>query len=297
MFKKLNSKISGDAQKIKQGSQDIRNAILHKSSSDTSQKKAEPANSGESTDVLKRVSSKLNSDQQRLKQSSKAVRNIIINNDLAGKKEKVPLDDIADQLQSGDLVLFAGNVGLRAVTRSYWSHVGIVIRLESGVHVIDSTIKTYDKRPGGGTQCVTLEESLACFDPFDASISVRRLGLPSDQDDGNRVETFQKTLEEFRDTVMDAKYSTNLVELLRVGVGADFSLVRNTQDAMDGTLFCSELVAAAYQALGLLPTVAEGGLAPSAYTPKMFSTEHSNLGLLQGALLGEEVFLQRPAVL
>ena len=78
-------------------------------------------------------------------------------------------------------------------------------------------------------------------------------------------------------------YESSKLEVIKAAY--DGPLGRNDEDL--SSLFCGELVAEAYQAMGLLP----GDSPSSEYVPSDFSSERS-LPLLQGARLGRETVLK-----
>lgn len=199
--------------------------------------------------------------------------------------------DLRPLLRTGDLVLFSG-VGrvsrwIQLLTRSPWSHVGLIIQLAAIDMVLlwESTtladVPDLDAgRPVRGVQLVGLRERLATYR---GRVAVRRLAPPLTL--GQR-----RKLGRFRSLVTGRPYEQRRVALFKSAW--DGPLGDNRDDL--SSLFCSELVAAAYQAIGLLPTEADGGLPASEYTPADFAQDAPRpLQLLNGAGLGPEIDIER----
>ena len=66
-----------------------------------------------------------------------------------------------------------------------------------------------------------------------------------------------------------------------------FSLFQNTHEDLS-SLFCSELVAAAYQRMGII----KSDRASNSYTPDDFSSSRDSSILSDGVELGEEVYIE-----
>lgn len=90
-----------------------------------------------------------------------------------------------------------------------------------------------------------------------------------------------ETLSQFRQEMKGRPYEEDEIELIKAAY--DGPLGRNTEDLR--SLFCSELVAEAYQRMGLLSDAQPA----NEYTPKDFSDE-GELVLLKGKL-GKEIRL------
>jgi hypothetical protein len=187
-------------------------------------------------------------------------------------------------LKTGDIVLFSGkggaSAGIKWATFSRWSHVGMVVVLPEYdlVTVWESstlaTIADMDTRaPNKGVQLVPLSARL---EQYDGEIAVRQLmNVEFAQDD-------IRALMRLRRELAGRRYEEDRIQLVRAAW--DHAFGRNTEDL--SSLFCSELVAEAYQRLGLL-----GEDKPSnEYVPADFSDKRQ-LKLLRGAL-GPEIFLK-----
>ena len=92
-----------------------------------------------------------------------------------------------------------------------------------------------------------------------------------------------EALSALRLKLRDRPYETKKLELMRAALDGPFDRLGSSEDL--SSLFCSELVAEAYQAMGILPE--HGGGKPSdEYTPGDFA---GHLALLRGATLGPVV--------
>ena len=196
----------------------------------------------------------------------------------------VAYTEIRDFLRTGDIVLYSGRQVIssiiKGITRSHWSHVGMVVRLPSiqYVTVWESTRKGTGLRDVNdgefkrGVQLVPLSDRV---DRYDGEVAIRRLtGAGLDEGD------FRRLWERRRD-LSNRPYETDLLEMIKAAWDGPFGM--NEEDL--ASIFCSELVAEAYQTLGLL----REDVPSNEYVPSDFSSERS-LRLLRGKL-GDEVFL------
>ena len=192
--------------------------------------------------------------------------------------------NIRNDLKTGDLVLFAGR-GLVSATIKYstfskWSHVGMIINMPEYdfVTVWESTTlsKAMDLEthaPRSGVQLVPLSARVRTYN---GEIAVRQLeGLEPNHIDVNG-------LMELRKEVSRRPYEQSKLELIKSAYDGPFG--HNEEDL--SSLFCSELVAEAYQRMGLLSEQKPS----NEYTPADFSQE-KDLTLTQGSL-GEEVLIK-----
>lgn len=191
--------------------------------------------------------------------------------------------EIRDKLKTGDIVLFSGKGGLSAgikwFTFSRWSHVGMVVRSELGVMLWESTTLTNVKdaesgKERKGVQLVALSERIK---KYQGEIAVRQLNKNVD-------DSALKELGKLREEVRGRPYEKNELELLK----SAYDLVLGHNDENLSSLFCSELVAEAYQRMGLLENPPKGKDS-NEYTPKDFSV-NGNLKLLVGNL-GPEIMI------
>jgi hypothetical protein len=184
-------------------------------------------------------------------------------------------------LKTGDIVLFAGRgltQGLsRWFGRSPWSHVAMVLRASD-----DAEPRLWEAvcaGPQRGTAVVRLAARLA---GFRGRISARCLNRALAPAQCERLEGLRRELAErvARRGLLDLMGAADDGWL---GAGPDM-----LGDPLDG-----ELVALAYQRLGLLDDVAHGGMPPSRYRPGRFA-EACRLELKSGYALGPELVLHDP---
>ncbi len=198
---------------------------------------------------------------------------------------------IRDVLDTGDVILFSGkggiSDGIKFFTLSKWSHVGMVYKLrdpldrEGTLFCWESTtlcnIRDADTgRLTQGVQRVELSERLErCF-AKSYEISIRKLNKPLTDD-------MLRQLNEFRHEVSGRPYERSKLELLKSAYDGMFG--ENKEDL--SSLFCSELLAEAYQRMQLLDSKKPS----NEYTPKDFSQERG-LCLLNGFALGTELSVE-----
>ncbi|MXX74350.1 MAG: hypothetical protein F4210_14775 [Holophagales bacterium] len=200
----------------------------------------------------------------------------------------VSYESIRDELRTGDIVLYSGKRPISAIiklsTFSRWSHVGIVVRLhefdfvtvwestKKGTGLLDLDSATLRK----GVQLVALSERV---ETYRGDIAFRRLsGAEFESGDYER-------LWELRRELRDKPYETDRLELVKAACDGPFGL--NEEDLR--SIFCSELVAEAYQRLGLL----DESKPSNEYVPADFSAARG-LRLLRGELGPELEVKDRP---
>lgn len=194
-------------------------------------------------------------------------------------------EDLRKSLKTGDIALFSGKGGISAgikwATNSKWSHVGMVFAAPEYDMVLlweSTTLNDLEDLDTGahmkGVQIVPLYERLK---QYDGDVAIRRLNRPLAPE---QIQDLQFLRQEFK----GRPYEQDEIELIRSAV--DVPLAKNKEDL--SSLFCSELVAEAYQRIGLLADTQEvGGLPSNEYTPKDFSSARMN-ALLNGYQLGKE---------
>ncbi len=199
-------------------------------------------------------------------------------------KPKVYDEQMRAKLKTGDVILFSGKGGISAgikwATLSRWSHVGMIVVLPEYDFVtvwesttLSSLVDLDTNVPHKGVQLVPLSSRI---DGYGGEVAVRQLNDVSfDIKD-------VKNLMELRRELAGKNYEQDKIELIKAAY--DGPLGRNAEDL--SSLFCSELVAEAYQRLGLLSEDKPS----NEYTPSDFS-EDKQLPLLEGTL-GKEVFLK-----
>jgi len=188
--------------------------------------------------------------------------------------------EIRPHLDTGDLVLFSGKGGISAGIKWFtgcgWSHLGMVLRLDAWDIVLlweTTTLSPLpDIRSGQARQGVQLSPLSERIKTYDGAVAIRHLAV-------ERTPAMLEALRMFREEVKQRPYEEDKVELLRSAY--DGPLGDNAEDL--SSLFCSELVAEAYQRMGLLPEEP----ASNEYTPASFCSDEE-LTLLNGSLGPEQ---------
>lgn len=217
------------------------------------------------------------------------------------KRRTVAFDDLKDTLKTGDIVLMHGQYVSSHIVEflegSNWSHSAIVVRAEDlGIKCDDpvllweSNIITpvdkgetpiYDVLLGKekrGPQLVSLHQRMKVnfHHKDDSSFAIRHLHT-------DRTPEMFKVIRSVIDKYHSADFPATKEELLCPLEGRWL----NEPDKTLNTIFCSELVAITYMALGLLSQ-----LHPfNSYVPADFSFENS-VGLLNRAWLGNEILIE-----
>ncbi len=182
-------------------------------------------------------------------------------------------------IKTGDLLLFSGHDTwsnlIKLFTRSPWSHVGMVFKTHEGSFFcfesdVDS-ISDFFKKRGAGVRLVSLKKKLSAYT---GEIAIRSLLGVSPAD----LEEIQEKTIRFITEFKNRPYEKSIIEFIRSAYDGPFG--ENIAEDLS-SIFCSELVAAAYQRFGLLPGHPPG-LPSNEYTPADFSRK--TLTLLKGKL-------------
>jgi hypothetical protein len=191
------------------------------------------------------------------------------------------LGECGAPLQTGDILLFSGKSGssesIKWATFNPWSHVAMVLVL-----------------PQYGFPCLweaTTDTNLACLDSgqfrsgvqlvplaarvqhYEGDVALRRLL------DVQLAEARLQPLHALRRMLAGRAYEQDKLELMAAAYDGPFG--EQGEDLRE--LFCSELTAAAYRALGLL-RAGTGGKPCNEYVPADFSEEDEDLPWLEGRL-------------
>jgi hypothetical protein len=154
-------------------------------------------------------------------------------------------NELRKDLKTGDIVLMGGTSifsrAIRLLTRSKWSRVGMVMKVEEFDMLLlwESTTNGHDedvqtKKVKRGVQLVPLSKRVR---GHTGNLAFRQLSRPLH--DGEIT-----TLNEFRHSVRDRPYDFNGLELLKSAL--DFgAFLTNSEDL--SAYFCSELIADTYQ--------------------------------------------------
>lgn len=172
---------------------------------------------------------------------------------------------IRNELKTGDLVLFSGKGAFSDIikygTLSKWSHIGMILHIPEYdfLTVWESTtlsdVKDLESGiPRKGVQLVPLSDRVQKYSGY---ISVRQL------QGADLPENSLRKLMELRKELKGKRYERSKMELFKSAYDGPFG--HNSEDL--SSLFCSELVAEAYQRLGLVTEEKSS----NEYTPADFS--------------------------
>jgi hypothetical protein len=192
---------------------------------------------------------------------------------------------IRGELKTGDIVLFSGKGVFSDIikygTLSKWSHIGMILYIPEYDFLTvweSTTLNNVNDLESGvprkGVQLVPLSDRVQ---KYSGDITVRQLkGGTLSSDSLHKLMLLRKELR-------GKPYEKSKIELLKAVY--DGPLGNNKEDL--SSIFCSELVAEAYQRLGLLPE----SIPSNEYTPGDFSEKKMNK-LLNGFYLSEEITLK-----
>jgi len=199
-------------------------------------------------------------------------------------------DSIRRNIKTGDIILFAGKGGvsewIKWFSGSTWSHVGMALRSEEWDMLLlweSTTLSSVeDVELGRAIRGVQLVPFSARIQAYKGDIAVRHMSKPV-------TDSMRTELRDLRHEVGGRPYEKNYIQLIKATYDGPFG--GNLEDL--SSLFCSELVAEAYQRMGLLDDGSDA-LSSNEYTPRDFSTEGKKpLSLLDGYSLGEEILIRR----
>ncbi|KAL6059980.1 Centromere protein B [Balamuthia mandrillaris] len=163
-----------------------------------------------------------------------------------------PLQAIPLRVEAGDIVLFSDNdlakQAVQFACQSQWDHMAMVIRLRDrkGVFLFEATM--------AGVDVYKLDQRLDLYRET-AKLGIRRLQL-------ERTSSMLEVMYDFVEEVVGKPYNSNFVQLVKAKFGG------NSNDADVSKFFCSQLVAACYQRMGLLSTdIAATNFLPAHFEP------------------------------
>src|SRR5262249_18984000 len=193
------------------------------------------------------------------------------------------------KLSIGDLILFCGrtpiHLRIQEVTGCPWTQVALLLRHSNDPQplVFESTkmSASLDIKTGSILRGVQLGRLSDRLSSFDGTVAVRELRPPLSDRQAEALLAFAEQV-----------HGRPFNDSKRVAVGA----LRRKNHPSDGSSFyCSELVAEAYQRMGLLPTPPRG-LTSNNYIPADFSSTYSSppLPLEAGVYLEAERILIWP---
>lgn len=196
----------------------------------------------------------------------------------------ISFDDFLAQAQTGDLVLFHGvsteSQAVEAITSGPYSHATMVVVLPNG----DKTLwqaagerLEFDPVKGSlhdGAQLGDLAQTVTLlYHHWNDEPHYRPVTW-------NRPATLANDVLAFVGQLEGRPFPDIPVMLGNWLVGKNLDI-----DLASGSVFCSELVAMTYQALGLLPD----DPVPNSYCPSDFSSEYGHVGLQGGATFGDDL--------
>lgn len=181
------------------------------------------------------------------------------------KKSYISRTQFFDLAENGDLMLFKsssfGSFALRVASNSEYDHVGMLIRGKKG------EVFLYECLGAGGVQLNDIEFFLDNdWDSYYRHIAIRKLHC-------ERSEEFMTNFRKCCSKYLGRPYKISAEKLMRK------TSIRGEKE----NFFCSELIAAVYKEVGLLPQ----GLSSCQYWPNSFSVSQ-DLQLINGSL-GEEM--------
>jgi hypothetical protein len=203
--------------------------------------------------------------------------------------------ELKPTLQTGDIFLFHSQYWLSDIimqlTRTVFSHVGMVVANYPGVNEVcfleattennlpcqAGTANDQKNQHHSGSHLVRLDDLLKYYAPYtDGNFVFRRL----------QAEWTPDMLPGLFDFIrqVDARPFGSYFSMLAHWVEGQVSPIAATTSA----LFCAEMVAMAYQNIGLLPLDPP----PNAYSPGTFSMKNHNLVMLSSATFGEEILVK-----
>jgi hypothetical protein len=206
--------------------------------------------------------------------------------------------EIRDSLKTGDLILVEGKGMISSLIRfgyrlfgdrpSDYSHIGMVVRDETldMVYVWESTTlsKIPDAKSGvceSGVQIVEASSRVKSVQDSGGSVMIRKLNTPLNEYQMDK-------LSEVRKEFSGREYENDTLELFKAMY--DWKLGKNIPDL--SSLFCSEMVAAAFQRMELF----DGDYIPAnEFTPEDF-VEGGLIDDLHPSLFGRGEILNRVGV-
>ena len=191
-------------------------------------------------------------------------------------------DSIRGTIDTGDVFLFSGRgvmeTAIKLFTLSKWSHVGMAVRVAGWDTLLiwEANLSVADVLKGSGNGGLSLSLLSERVRSYQGDVAVRRLL------NINRTPARWQALCALRSEIRGRPYEQSLLKLIKSAYDGPFG--HNDEDL--SSVFCSELVAAALMAMGLLAS----DLPSSEYTPGDFSSA-GQLNLLHGVVLGEEIVI------
>lgn len=199
------------------------------------------------------------------------------------------VDKLLPALEIGDIVLFStksfGGTLTRALTKSSWDHVGLVLRCPlRSVRV--ASLMLLEASTASGVRMLPLESFLLDAHANKAKLAVRRLEWDiRKHEEHEKIDRALRRLMDFVNSAVAKPYGLLSNLLFRGGSGKGPSGA--SSDANHDSYFCSQLVAAAYKAMGIIPAAPRAG----SFLPSTFAEAGGALTMV-GARLGPEIMLR-----
>jgi hypothetical protein len=198
-------------------------------------------------------------------------------------------EEIRDKIRTGDIILFSGNNAIshviKLLTQSKWSHIGMALRLPELDTIFlweaSSLLNLQDAIEGKAFRGVKLVPIRDRLKEFNGVVAIRHL-IGIDFDEPANTKAKQKLMQ-FRKKVRIRPYEKDKIDLMRDALDGSFSEKFENYSS----LYCTEIVAEAYQKLGLLP-IPQNGLLANEYMTKDFRATNE-VELLKQASLSIEV--------
>lgn len=203
--------------------------------------------------------------------------------------------EIKAQLHTGDIFLFHSQYWLSdmimQITNTVFSHVGMVVSNYPGVNDVcfleattennlpcqAGTPQDQKNQYHSGSHLVRLDDLLSYYAPYtDGNFVVRRLQTESPPEMLHALFDFIRQV--------DARPFGSYLSMLVHWFEGQVSPITATTS----TLFCAELIAMAFQNIGLLPLDPP----PNSYSPGSFSMKNQHLVMLSGAAFSEEILVK-----
>lgn len=210
--------------------------------------------------------------------------------------QPLPYEEAIKGLDTGDLILFSGATSQGAIIKffdhSQFSHVAMVLKAQYTSQLLiweasTNHAKLVDVQAGMvGTGVEVLPLRNKVFSGWYDRVAIRHLMNITEE---KRQEIY-KTMLELRKEWMGRAYEKSFVQLALSAINPSdsfLSLFQNTQEDLS-SLFCSELVAAAYQRMNLI----KSDRPSNTYTPDDFSSARDSQILCEGVELSEEIYIE-----
>eukprot|EP01017_Pseudomicrothorax_dubius_P031052 TRINITY_DN3923_c0_g2_i8.p1 TRINITY_DN3923_c0_g2~~TRINITY_DN3923_c0_g2_i8.p1 ORF type:complete len:270 (-),score=51.24 TRINITY_DN3923_c0_g2_i8:114-923(-) len=193
------------------------------------------------------------------------------------KFDRLSIKQLIKTAESGDILLFTSKQThadmQRIFTGSKYDHVALLI-VSNPQHEEKRQVYVFEATGGEGVSVTNLMDfKTNKWYLLYTRLVIRKLNY-------KRETNFFEKLQEFFKKTHGKKYSISAQKLLKKQ-----SMIAQDEDFKDRAFFCSELVAAAYKRLGLLPN----DISSTQYWPGSFSSEYDLP--LQSCSLGQEILI------